>query len=62
MSNICILTKKKKNLNNKISHSNIKSKSFNKINFKNIFIWIKKNFKNLKISTKSIKIIKKCIF
>ncbi|AFP84163.1 ribosomal protein L28 [Candidatus Carsonella ruddii HT isolate Thao2000] len=62
MSNICILTKKKKYSKNKVSHSNIKNKNFSKINFKNFSIWIKKNFKIIKISTKSIKIIKKCIF
>ncbi|WMC19802.1 MAG: hypothetical protein NVS86_00795 [Candidatus Carsonella ruddii] len=62
MSNICILTKKKKISKNKISHSNIKSKCFKNINFKKKLIWIKSSFKKLKISTKSIKIIKKCIF
>ncbi|XZR52529.1 MAG: L28 family ribosomal protein [Candidatus Carsonella ruddii] len=62
MSNICILTKKKKISKNKISHSNIKSKCFRKINFKKKIIWIKNKFVLLKISTKSIKIIKKCIF
>ncbi|WMC20396.1 MAG: L28 family ribosomal protein [Candidatus Carsonella ruddii] len=62
MSNICILTKKKKTLKNKISHSNIKSKCYKNINFKKKLIWVKNNFKILKISTKSIKIIKKCIF
>ncbi|WMC19205.1 MAG: 50S ribosomal protein L28 [Candidatus Carsonella ruddii] len=62
MSNICILTKKKKKSKNKISHSNIKNKCFKKVNFKKKIIWIKNNFKILKVSTKSMKIIKKCIF
>ncbi|MGP4128194.1 MAG: large ribosomal subunit protein bL28 [Candidatus Carsonella ruddii] len=62
MSNICILTKKKKKSKNKVSHSNIKSKCFKNINFKKKTIWIKNNFKILKVSTKSMKIIKKCIF
>ncbi|UNB92010.1 50S ribosomal protein L28 [Candidatus Carsonella ruddii] len=61
MSNICILTKKKKFFKNKISHSNIKNKSYSKINFNKIFFWVKKNFNKIKISSKSIKIIKKCL-
>ncbi|BFI90947.1 large ribosomal subunit protein bL28 [Candidatus Carsonella ruddii] len=62
MSNICILTKKKKKSEYKVSHSNIKSKCFKYINFKKQKIWINNNFKIFKISTKSLKIIKKCIF
>ncbi|WMC18204.1 MAG: 50S ribosomal protein L28 [Candidatus Carsonella ruddii] len=62
MSNICILTKKKKKTKNKISHSNIKSKCFSNLNFKKKLIWIKNTFKFLKVSIKSMKIIKKCIF
>ncbi|WP_433927983.1 L28 family ribosomal protein [Candidatus Carsonella ruddii] len=62
MSNICILTKKKKISKNKVSHSNIKNKNFSKINFNNYIIWFEKKFKKIKISSKSIKIINKCIF
>ncbi|XOD38920.1 MAG: L28 family ribosomal protein [Candidatus Carsonella ruddii] len=62
MSNICILTKKKKISKNRVSHSNIKNKCYSKINFNKQFIWIKEKFFKFKISSKSIKIIKKCIF
>ncbi|ATX33365.1 hypothetical protein CUN91_00135 [Candidatus Carsonella ruddii] len=62
MSNICILTKKKKITKCKVSHSNIKNKCFSKINFNKQIIWVKNKFNKIKISSKSIKIIKKCIF
>ncbi|AFP84344.1 L28 family ribosomal protein [Candidatus Carsonella ruddii] len=62
MSKICLFTKKKTLVKNSVSNSNIKNKKKTKINFKNISIWVKNEFVKLKISTKSIKIIKKCIF
>ncbi|MBY0585355.1 50S ribosomal protein L28 [Candidatus Carsonella ruddii] len=62
MSNICILTKKKKISKNKVSHSNIKNKKFSKINFIKYTIWVEKKFQKIKISSKSINIIKKCIY
>ncbi|AFP83790.1 ribosomal protein L28 [Candidatus Carsonella ruddii CS isolate Thao2000] len=62
MSKICILTLKKNIFNNKVSYSNRKKKCKKKINFKKINFWYFKNFKKIKISSKSIKIIKKCLF
>ncbi|MFI4883636.1 MAG: L28 family ribosomal protein [Candidatus Carsonella ruddii] len=61
MSNICILCKKKKVYKNKVSYSNIKNKFYSKINIKNISYWVNKYFAKIKISSKSIKIIKKCL-
>ncbi|MGK2912772.1 MAG: L28 family ribosomal protein [Candidatus Carsonella ruddii] len=61
MSNICILCKKKKIFKNKVSYSNIKNKFYSKVNIKNISYWINKSFIQLRISSKSIKIIKKCL-
>ncbi|XRA05362.1 MAG: L28 family ribosomal protein [Candidatus Carsonella ruddii] len=61
MSNICILCKKKKVFKNKVSYSNIKNKFYSKINIKNVSYWINKSFIKIKISSRSIKIIKKCL-
>ncbi|BCG49355.1 large ribosomal subunit protein bL28 [Candidatus Carsonella ruddii] len=62
MSNICILTKKKKISKNKVSHSNKKNKTFNKSNFHKFSLWVCNFFLKIRISSKSIKILKKCIF
>ncbi|AGS06630.1 L28 family ribosomal protein [Candidatus Carsonella ruddii] len=62
MSNICVLTKKKKISKNKVSHSNKKNKIFNKSNFQKFSLWICDFFLKIRISSKSIKILKKCIF
>ncbi|BAF35147.1 ribosomal protein L28 [Candidatus Carsonella ruddii PV] len=62
MSKICLLCKKKTLIKNNVSNSNIKNKKKTKTNFKNISIWKKNAFIKINISTKSIKIIKRCIF
>ncbi|ADM89830.1 50S ribosomal subunit protein L28 [Candidatus Zinderia insecticola CARI] len=61
MSNICIITKKKLIIGNKISHSNKKNKKKFLVNFKKYKLKIKNKIKKIKISVKAIKLIKKNI-
>ncbi|WGH26102.1 MAG: 50S ribosomal protein L28 [Candidatus Shikimatogenerans bostrichidophilus] len=61
MSKICEITKKKSITGNKISHSNVKTKKWFKINIfkKKIYDINKKKWIKLKISNYALRLIKK---
>ncbi|WOX79139.1 50S ribosomal protein L28 [Candidatus Shikimatogenerans bostrichidophilus] len=59
MSKICKITNKRPIKGNKISHSNIKTKRWFKINFFNKKFFINNKWIKLKLSTSAIRLIKK---
>jgi large subunit ribosomal protein L28 len=61
MSRVCQLTKKRRNIANKVSHSNIKTKKQQDVNIQKKRIWYpeENRYVQLRLSTSAIRTLKK---